>query len=358
MLNIHRIRLLNLYKFFNKNTIPLSNDITPDEMYNTIYPIMSIDELGILVNTLDNVSIINEISELYEIKSIINKSDRLNCISLTFFCQKPDNTFSNEYGEIDFNDTSSIWYKKYAIGLLNFISDFSQSKYSNTFKIRIYIECQLESFIPKLIQNNIEIYLMKNNSSGFCPGSLWRYLVFDDKDIDVAFSFDIDETFCNYTKYLDSFVLSNKVLGRYFQYYNKSFLINNNDIAVNYAVVYGGVIGLRPKQSSLNFKQNCIYYAVFRKLRMSSSAPNLERDTDLQTIYNKPYKNNIYGMGGHYCLYGFDEKIWKHIFFPYFVKRSEVISWSSTKKYKIFKKHPCFIDYTFCVHYNNEFIQI
>jgi hypothetical protein len=139
---------------------------------------------------------------------------------------------------------------------------------------------------------------MKNNTIGFSPGLLWRFLVFDDKDINVAFSFDIDETFSNYTKYLDSFALSNKVLGRYFQHFNKSFLIGGTN-AVNYPVVYGGVIGLRPKQSSVNFKQNCIYYIVFRKLRMSSIAPNLEKDTDLQTIYNRPYENNIYGMGGH-----------------------------------------------------------
>lgn len=354
MLNVHQIKLLNINKFFDKNTVHLPDELSPDEMYSTIYPTMTIDELNNQV--ISDLSSINEISDLYEINSIINSSDKVNCISVSFFCQNPNNTFPNEYNPINFNDESSNWYKKYALNLYNFISDFNASKYSKTFKIRIYLEHQLESFIPKLKQKNIEIYHMKNNSIGFCPGALWRYLVFDDKNINIAFSFDIDEVFSNYIKYIDSFCLSNKVLGRYFQYYKNNFLINKNEIAVNYAVVFASVIGLRPKQSDVNFKLNCIHYTVFRKLRLSSIAPNLERDNDLQTIYNRPFNQNIYGMGGHYCLYGFDEKIWKHIFFPYFVKRGEVLSWSSTKNFNIFKKHPCYIDYRFCIHYNNEFI--
>jgi len=354
-------KLQNNLTFFNKNTIDLSNELTPDEMYNTIYPIMSIDELNNTVNTLNNNIQIKEISELYEIKSIINKLDKVNCISFTFFCQNSNNTFPNEYGIIDFTNTSSNWYKKYVNNLYKFIYDFNNSKYSKSFKIRIYLENQLESFIPQLKQNNVEIYHMKNNSIGLCPGALWRFLVFDDKDINVAFSFDIDETFSNYYKYIDSFLLSDKTLGRYFQYYNKSFCVIKNDIAVNYAVVFGGVIGMRPKEideKELNFKSTIINYTIFRMLRASSNFPNLERDTDLQTIYNKPIGNNIYGMGGHWNTYGFDEKIWKHIFFPYFVKKGSVLSWSSTNKYNILKKHPCYIDYNFCTYYKNEFVEI
>jgi hypothetical protein len=265
-------KLQNNLSFFDKNTINLSNELTPDEMYNTIYPIMSINELNNTVNPLNNN--FNEISELYEIKSIINKSDRVNCISLTFFCQNLNNTFPNEYDTIDFKNTSSDWYKKYANSLYKFISDFNNSKYSKSFKIRIYLENQLESFIPQLKQNNVEIYHMKNNSIGLCPGALWRFLVFDDKDINVAFSFDIDETFSNYYKYIDSFLLSDKTLGRYFQYYNKSFCINKNDNAVNYAVVLGGVIGMRPKQineKELNFKLTIIIFIFFCNITISFS---------------------------------------------------------------------------------------
>ena len=357
MLLIHKQKIKNLYNFYDKFTINLPNDFTPDQMYNTIYPIMEIDDLNNYVNNNSTNEQINQISKLFEISSIINKSNKINCISLTFFCQKSNNTYPNEHGIIDFNNVKSEWYNKYANSLFRFISDFNKSTYSNNFKIRIYLENQLESFIPKLKNLNVEIYHMKNNSIGLCPGALWRFLIFDDKDINIAFSFDIDEIFSNYIKYIDSFCLSDKPFGRYFQNYKRSFCFNDENV-VNYTVVLGGVIGIRPPKILINFKSIIINYIIFRMLRSSSNFPNLEKDSDLLTIYNKPYKNNIYGFGGHWYSYGFDEKIWKHIFFPYFVKRGEVLSWSTDSNYNIFKKHPCYIDYNFCTHYNNQFIQI
>ena len=57
---------------------------------------------------------------------------------------------------------------------------------------------------------------MKNNSIGCSSSTFWRFLVFDDKDINIAFLFDIDDVFPIYSKYIDSFTQSNKTLGRIF----------------------------------------------------------------------------------------------------------------------------------------------
>jgi hypothetical protein len=349
----NKIRTKNIEDYFNKNTIDFPSHFSPDDIYNSMYPILTIDQLDNYVNLNNNN--INDISDLFEVNSILNKSNKKNCISITFFCQYSNNSFPYQHGTIDFNDTSTNWYKKYVVSLFNFIKSFSKSKYFSTFFIRIYLENQLKSFIPLLLKYDLEIYHMKNNSIGLCPGALWRYLVFDDKNIDIAFSCDIDEQFYIYIKYIDSFINSDKTLGRYFQNYHNFNIINNT--AVNYAVVLGGVIGFRPKNNDLNFKSVIINYIIYRMLRSKTDYPNLDKDSDLQTIYNKPVNDHIYGFGGHWFMYGFDEKIWKHIFFPHFVKLGKVLSWSSSNKYNFFHKHPASIDYNFCKFYNNEFIQ-
>jgi len=345
------IKFKKIVDYYKKNTIDFPINFSPEQKYNTMYPILTIDELENFVKINNNI---NEISDLFEVKSILNKSEKKNCISITLFCQKSNNTYPYQHGIIDYNDTTTDWYKKYIVSLFNFINCFSKSKYFSTFFIRIYLENQLSSFIPLLLKYDLEIYHMKNNSIGLCPGALWRFLVFDDKNIDIAFSCDIDEQFNIYSKYIDSFIISDKTLGRYFHNYHYFNIINNS--AINYAVVLGGVIGFRPKNNDVNFKSVIINYIIYRMLRSKTDYPNLDKDSDLQTIYNKPLIDHIYGFGGHWFSYGFDEKIWKHIFFPHFVKSGKVLSWSSSNKYIFYDKHPLSIDYNFCKSYNNKFI--
>jgi hypothetical protein len=200
---------------------------------------------------------------------------------------------------------------------------------------------------------------MKNNSIGASPGTLWRFLVFDDKDINIAFSCDIDEQFNVYIPYIDSFRQSTKTLGRVFQNYDHFCIVDKNSTVVNYPVVMAGMIGIRCKNIDFNFKSTCLNYIIYKMLRSNSQYSNLENDTDLQTIYNKPFNKHIYGIGSHWYMYGFDEKIWKHVFFPYFAKKGEIVSYSQNNLNKIHlltDVHPIKIDYNYCKYYNNEFI--
>ena len=348
-------RLLNNINFFkNKSNINITNNQSPKEIYNMMYSIIDINELNDHVINNSTIEHINKITDLFEVKSIINKSPKTNCISLTFFCQNNKNSYPNEFPNINFKNTNTDWYKKYVIKLLKFIDDFNISKYYSSYKIRIYLENQLEYFIPIFISKNVEIYHMKNNSIGCSPGTLWRFLVFNDTDIDISFSFDIDESFESYINFIDFFTLSNKTLGRYFPNYNNIKLDLNNDI-VYYSVVLAGFIGIRPKNVDIDFKSICVNYIIYRMLRSKSIYPNLEKDSDLQNIYNKSTEKYIYGIGGHWYMYGFDEKIWKHVLFSYFVEKGDVVSWSTINKYDIDSHHPCSIDYNYCKYYNNSF---
>jgi len=347
----------------NKSKVYINNckiiDTDPEKMYNTMYPIIDINYLNTYVTENIEKNQKKEITDLFEVEKIINKCDKPNCISVSFFCQNVNNTYANEFDKINYNDINSKWYSKYYLNITKFINDFTKSNYITTYKLRIYLEKQLTEFIPKLINKNIEIYQMKNNSIGGMPGMSWRYLVFDDKNIEIAHVFDIDENFNTLSKYIDLFSKSNKTLGRYFVNYSGDFRIDKNNIAINYPVVLGGIIGMRPKQVDISFQDTCINYMLYKMLRSKSNYPNLENDTDQQTIYNMPIKNHTYGWGGHWFMYGFDEKMWKHVFFPHFIKKGEVASYSSNNLSKLkllVDIHPCKIDYNFCKHYNNIFI--
>jgi hypothetical protein len=360
MAHIKKIINKNRSKVYTDNSVIIDTD--PEKMYNSMYPILNIDDLNSYVENIDKKDKLDML-DLFEVEKIINKIDKPNCISVSFFCQRVSNTYPNQYGTINFYDEKSDWYKKYYVKLLQLIIDFNdvkhKKKYKKTYKIRIYLEQQLSVFIPILSKENVEIYLMKNNSIGGMPGMLWRYLVFDDKDIEIAHAFDIDESFALYTTYMDKFSSSNKVFGRCLVNCESSYKIKIDSPVINYPVVLGGIIGMRPKLIELNFKDTMINYMLFRKERLNSVHPNLENDTDLETIYNMPIGNHTYGLGGHWCMYGFDEKMWKHIFYPYFVKRGEVVSFISNNQSTINKLdniHPSKIDYNFCKLYNNEFI--
>ena len=198
---------------------------------------------------------------------------------------------------------------------------------------------------------------MNNNSIGGTPGMLWRYLVLDDKNIEIAHIFDIDEEFLNLSKYIDLFSKSDKTLGRCFLSYLIDFRIKKRN-AINYPVVLGGIIGIRPKKVDINFVDTCVNYILYKMYRLTTNHPNLENDNDTETIYNIPIENHKYGMGNHWCVYGFDERMWKHVFFPYFVKKGDVFSYNNNKKSNIISlidTHPIKIDYNFCKQYNNTF---
>jgi hypothetical protein len=75
----------------------------------------------------------------------------------------------------------------------------------------------------------------------------------------------------------------------------------------------------------------------------------------------------MFGWGGIWTVYGFDEKIWKHIFFPCFVKKGDVSTWirfdanifNNLKSDTFDINNPAKIDYNFTSKYtDNEFIQI
>lgn len=275
----------------------------------------------------------NDISNLFEIDYIVNKQDKQNCLSYSLFCDNVNNTYTDEFTSPSI-DVGSEWYNKYYKSFINLIDNFNNSEYTKIWKLRIFLEPKLISFLSSLKKPNVEIYVMKNNSIGAQPGMLWRYLSFDDTTIDRLFCGDIDEDFVDVRKHIDVVYncydkFKDKVFIRTGPYYKNAYSqykIKGSEDAINVTTVLGSRVGFYPKRSSINLKDLSIKYICLRIDRYNSKYPHLDYDSNTkETVFNKPLDNKL-GWGGHWFKYGFDEKFLKAVVFPYFTKRGETIN--------------------------------
>lgn len=335
-------------------------------MYEKMYSIINLNYLQKFMKKINNNKK-QEIASLFEIEKIINSTNKSNCISMSLFCQSVNNKKRQPEHSLDYQCNDSKWYTTYYKSLLKFIEEFNNSKYFSTFKIRLFLENQLGCFIDELVSKsqNIEIYLMKQNSIGAQPGMLWRFLSFDDKSLDVVYCSDIDINFSEITNKLDSFINANKTIGRYLTYCSDNLIIdkNNKESPLNYQVCLGSSIAIRPKLLDINIKKIIISYIIYKNFRYKTVKPSEEFDYANTSKYNRPIGEHIYGWGGYWTMYGFDEKIWKHIIFPYLVKKSQVLTWLTQDNLNSLKKindnsNSTLIDYKFTFFHKNAFVII
>ena len=331
-----------------------------------MYSIVDLDYLQHYVTRHIHPKYKKHLVTLFDINHIYQPCKQVNAISLCLFCQRPDNKIKdppiNEYS-LSYRDKTSHWYVKYYKSLIQFIKDFNKSKYYKTFKIRLYLENKLKRFIPQLLKlsNHLEIYYMKTNSIGAQPGTLWRFLAFDDKRLNIVFSSDVDELFNNHiTNMLDYFILDKMTIGRVIGYPIHGFRIDKCDInsPLNYTPCQAGTLVVRPKKINISIKNTIINYILYRVDRIKSNKPWEEYDDKNTELYNKPIGDHLYGWGGNWTMYGFDEKIWKHTLFPYFVKRGEVFTRACHNFDQLIldlpPDHCIMIDYNFIKQYGNK----
>jgi hypothetical protein len=307
----------------------------------------------------------DEIKSLFSIKEIINPLPHIhNCISVSLFYQNPDNEYPEQHQKRDLE----YWRNKYYLSLIRFIEDFRKSDLaeSGQWKMRIYLEnCLLQSelvdinhlFSAARGRDRLEIYHMATNSIGAQPGMLWRFLAYDDRELDTAFVCDIDDRFEDRRTKILSFHNSPQhcVFGRYLSYSKDNFNIDKerNVPPLNYATVIGCMNGMRPKKSGISIKKCMIDYILWRINRVNTSAKPWEEFDDHDTSrFSAPIRNHKYGWGGWWTVYGFDERFLKHVIFPYFARRGEVFTWTHEDPNDLEKlpgENPVKIDYDFCL---------
>ncbi len=330
--------------------------------YDEMYRVIPISRLAELTRDLDK----SDFARLFEVERTVNALPEVTkCVSVCLFCQKVDNQFANQHGTIDFSDRSLSWYARYVASLLRMLADFAMDADFMNWKVRIYLEPQLKCFIRELgaACDRVEICVMQCNSVGAGPGALWRFLAFDDRSLEVAFVMDIDDTLASRKRYIEPFLRGAKCFGRYMPSYKSGFLIGkaeSGERALNYATVLGSMVALRPKQSDICVREVMVNYMVYRKHRASvGQHPNREFDTDIGTQYNEQIGAHIYGWGGHWFMYGFDERMLKHTLFPHFAKQGQMQTWAEfdvTRLPELAQYHPCALDFEFCRQFEgNEY---
>jgi len=333
------------------------NYINVDDGYNSMYTIVTPNELD---NININDDLYNEYNSYFDIQEVFNPIYTLNkAITVSLFCQNVNNTYPNEYQEPD-HDENSVWYNKYYKNLLNLIND---KKYIlPDYKLRIYLENKLSHLKNELINEFTEVYIMKSNSIGAQPGTLWRFMAFDDKSLDIAFCLDIDESLIDNLKYIKAFEKHDKTLGRFMGNFGDCKINKNeNDSALNYTVVLGSKIGVRPQKSDISFIKYLVLFMLLINDRYNSKKPWALYDDEKLTLYNKPFNEKNFCWGCNIYVYGFDEKIWKHVFFPYFIKKSEVLTFTFNNLdtfRNLNNDNSNKIDYNFMKYYNNPIIKL
>ena len=330
--------------------------------FDAMYPAISVSELSERAALLDK----SEFAPLFEVMCRVNELPQFTkCISVSLYCQKGNNQFAHQHGSIDHRDVSLDWYDWYLRGLLSLIGDVGKDDDLGEWKVRVHLERQLEYLIPAILAagTKVEIFLMQSDSIGAGPGTFWRYLAFDDRALEVVFVMDIDDRLASRKKFITVFAGSARCLGRPMPGYDRAFAINRadpRDSPMNYAAIPGGIIGFRPRMSGVCIKDAMINYMAHRKERATSGRfPNRESDEHPDTLYNMPIGSHRYGWGGHWYMYGFDEKLLKHVVFPHFVKLGQVETWVryDVELVKTLpEQHPCRLDYEFCSQYKgNEY---
>lgn len=342
------------------------------QAYSSMYTILTLAELDEKRKTYPTNKV-NEIIDIFAVEKIFNPlPHHNNCISLTLFCQNVDNktpALITTSKPLD-NSPDSRWNTKYFSSLKTFIRDVLKSPFSKTFKIRIYLEKQLHEHYPKvfidLAPANVEVYLMKHNSIGAQPGMLWRYLAFDDKNLDLVFVSDVDVTFNGWVvNKLKLFQKSNKTFGRFLGWHKNNLTIGNDlNNPLNYPVCLGSAIAMRPKQfnhPTITVKRTFINYILYRIHRIeTSNKPWEEKDSCDTSKYNRPVEGHSFGWGGYWTMYGFDEKVFKHTLFPHFIERQEVQTWTSKGNFEKFEtmddNHPFKIDVNYTKTFGNHIV--
>jgi hypothetical protein len=330
-----------------------------------MYSILDLDYLNNFINKKISIDKKKDIEKYFEVQEIFCKKKNKNCISVSLFAQNVNN-ISVSKDVPNFKDQQSNWYKKYYSQLIKFIENFNSSEFYQTFTIRIYLENQLFLYKDDLLSksDNIEIYYMKYNSIGAQPGTLWRFLTFDDKDYEIVFCSDVDVEFNYHLKNpLHTFMNKNKTMGRLLQYKNNYIIDKNNDnSAMNYEVCLASMIAIRTSKLDVNMKNIIVNYILYRNFRLKTTKPWEEFDDRNTSRFNKPVLIHDYGWGGIWTMYGFDEKLFKHTLFPYLIQKGEVLSWCKGDfnhlKNSVSSDNPFIIDLDLTLHFKNEIVSI
>lgn len=174
--------------------------------------------------------------------------------------------------------------------------------------VRLYLANDLKFLIPEFVKLDVEVFLMASNSINFAPGSMWRFLIFDDPTVAAAYVRDADEKDYKITEGVRNWIESPKTSGFFRLRYEKVFTDT-----IYSAITANGFGGKRV--SWFNTGKAMKGFIIHRQL-----FPNEDRhvmDKSLPPTHPQ-------GFGNRFPDYGFDERFLMHVLYFEAVARNQL----------------------------------
>jgi hypothetical protein len=277
-----------------KNNVELNN--TSHDHIKRRYKKITIKEC------LNNLT--NEYDDWFEVEEKYINNIQEKCISISLFKKNSDNTYDNEY-LVDENK----WLNKYYNSLINNLKNFNLKNIC----INLYLANDLKNYISELIKFPfLNIFLMKSNSIGAQPGTLWRFMDITNKSYKKVFICDIDDNW-DWIKIWNNKNYNYKLC----TLKPKDKIISNNPYtpAYNFATIIGSHIMVNPNKFNYNIVDVIKGFITLCKNRENSKNPYCFNDNDKITFWNQPVFDHKLGWGRIITKYGFDEFFLKHVIY-------------------------------------------
>jgi len=300
----NELRFFDQYEYTNtnghfewnnfKNNVELNN--TSHEHIARRYKSVSIQEC------LDNVN--NHYNHWFEIEKEYINCVKEKCIAISLFQKNSDNSYYNEY-RVDLDK----WNKKYYISLIENLNNY----HCDNICVNLYLANNLSNYIPELSKYTfLNIFLMKSESIGAQPGTLWRFMDITNKSYKTVFTADIDENW----DWIKSFDEKNTEYKLCTLQPGDVVICNNPYIpAYNFSTIMAGHTMTNPLKFNYNITDVMKGFIALCKNRENSNNPFCFHDDDPITLWNQPVGSNKLGWGRIITKYGFDEFFLKHVIY-------------------------------------------
>ena len=248
---------------------------------------------------LENIT--SEYDDWFEIEKEYINNIKDKCLSITLFKKNSYNTYNNE-----FNVDETQWINKYYNSLINNLNNY---KY-NDICINLYLANNLRDYITVFSKYTfLNIFLMKSESIGASPGTLWRYIDISNKSYKNVYIADIDENWdwiysCNINEEYRNYKLCTLIPW--------DITISSKSPAYNFPTIMGGHTMVNPNKFDYNIVDVMKGFISLCKNKEKSNPYSFD-DNDPITFWNHPLFGNSWGRIT--TKYGFDEFFLKHVIY-------------------------------------------
>lgn len=184
---------------------------------------------------------------------------------------------------------------------------------------RVYLASDLAFLVPKLLLPNVEVFLMESTSLAAAPGSLWRFLVFDDPSVSIGYIRDADFLAARLN---GDFKQSRKINAWARSHFAKGFF-RLRDFGHDATVRIGNMGYYSPIVASAFGAKKVRWLRMEKAIKGFILHRMLFQDEN-RHAYDVSTRRHPYGFGNRFPDYGFDERFLKHVIYFEAVDRHQL----------------------------------